>query len=228
MLTIFCFRLVLASQQFESCFQDWLQGHNIWSPDICPCCVSSAQHALKYWLCMPRLRIEPRTISLYTLEADYVDSDSEEHNHLQDAITKGWFRKVPTEEDSPVNVKHLLLTAREIAGAMSYLHDEDILHSDLTGGNILLGASTKDERGYTALVSLSLMSGGCRRILCCQVYAVLLQRSPSMLLGTASRNELAPAKLSDWCCLLCFAALSSSCSSSAALVKHAARHCQQE
>ena len=57
-----------------------------------------------------------------------------------------------------MNVKHLLLTAREIAGAMSYLHDEDILHSDLTGGNILLGTSNKDERGYTALVSLLLDS----------------------------------------------------------------------
>ena len=113
-----------------------------------------SMHSRFEFICQGR---SPYNITAYSGGSDSC-SDCEERDHLQDAITKGWFRQVPTEEDSPVNVKHLLLTAREIAGAMSYLHDEDILHSDLTGGNILLGTSNKDERGYTALVSF--VAGG--------------------------------------------------------------------
>ena len=41
-------------------------------------------------------------------------------------------------------------TAREIASALTYLHSLDILHGDLSGGNILLGSSNKDVRGFVA------------------------------------------------------------------------------
>ena len=36
---------------------------------------------------------------------------------------------------------------------MCYLHSLDILHGDLTGGNILLISSNKDLRGFIAKVS---------------------------------------------------------------------------
>lgn len=36
---------------------------------------------------------------------------------------------------------------------MCYLHGKDILHGDLTGGNILLRAEAGDERGYIAKVA---------------------------------------------------------------------------
>ena len=41
-------------------------------------------------------------------------------------------------------------TAREIASALTYLHSLDILHGDLSGGNILLASSNKDVRGFVA------------------------------------------------------------------------------
>ena len=41
-------------------------------------------------------------------------------------------------------------TAREIASALTYLHQLDILHGDLSGGNILLASSNKDPRGFVA------------------------------------------------------------------------------
>ena len=37
---------------------------------------------------------------------------------------------------------------------MCYLHSLDILHGDLTGGNILLISSNKDLRGFIAKVCL--------------------------------------------------------------------------
>ena len=44
-------------------------------------------------------------------------------------------------------------TAHEIAAALAYLHSQDLLHGDLTGGNILLASSDADERGFTAKVA---------------------------------------------------------------------------
>ena len=45
-------------------------------------------------------------------------------------------------------------TAREIAAGMAYLHGMDILHGDLTAGNILLSsADAADARGFTAKVA---------------------------------------------------------------------------
>ena len=45
-------------------------------------------------------------------------------------------------------------TAREIASGMAYLHNMDILHGDLTAGNILLSsADAADARGFNAKVA---------------------------------------------------------------------------
>lgn len=43
-------------------------------------------------------------------------------------------------------------TALEIASALAYLHDINILHGDLSGGNILLTSSSKDARKFTCKV----------------------------------------------------------------------------
>lgn len=44
-------------------------------------------------------------------------------------------------------------TAKEIASAMLHLHNSNILHGDLSGGNVLLVSSEKDlERGWYAKV----------------------------------------------------------------------------
>lgn len=56
-------------------------------------------------------------------------------------------------------------TAREIASALTYLHQLDILHGDLSGGNILLASSNKDPRGFVAKaralpMSLKITVGG--------------------------------------------------------------------
>jgi len=44
-------------------------------------------------------------------------------------------------------------TAHEIASALAYLHGQNLLHGDLTGGNILLCNSDADERGFSAKVA---------------------------------------------------------------------------
>ena len=47
---------------------------------------------------------------------------------------------------------NILVTAREIAAALAYLHTSDVLHGDLTGNNILLASSHKDTRAFTVKV----------------------------------------------------------------------------
>ena len=44
-------------------------------------------------------------------------------------------------------------TAGEIAAALCYLHDKDIMHGDLCSGNILLSVASRDKRGFVAKVA---------------------------------------------------------------------------
>ncbi|KAG2454256.1 hypothetical protein HYH02_001289 [Chlamydomonas schloesseri] len=70
---------------------------------------------------------------------------------LTDAIERGWFRKRHSLFE--VDYRALILTAREVAAAMTYLHSRNILHGDLTGTNVLLTASDRDERHFAAKVA---------------------------------------------------------------------------
>ena len=65
-------------------------------------------------------------------------------------------------------------TALEIASALAYLHSLNILHGDLSGGNILLTSSNKDTRKFTCKVpvpSANARSG--RSALCTMMLRVL-------------------------------------------------------
>lgn len=85
--------------------------------------------------------------------------------NVQDAVDRGWFcvrtESIPQPEP---DIAAILNTAWEIAGAMAYLHQQGILHGDLTGGNVLLSSNDKDSRGFVAKVLPPLAA-----MLCCVV-----------------------------------------------------------
>ena len=76
---------------------------------------------------------------------------------MQDAIEYKQFQTESQDGQITVKLDALLSTAYEIASAMQYLHSLDILHGDLTAGNVLLSASSsvsEDPRGFVAKVPL--------------------------------------------------------------------------
>ena len=79
------------------------------------------------------------------------------------------------------------MTAREIAAGMAYLHGDNILHGDLTAGNILLVSSPKDRRQFSAKVGcarLQLPAYGRQTRLSCLLAATPVRRrcsSPAFL-----------------------------------------------
>lgn len=79
---------------------------------------------------------------------------------LSDAIQRGWLLSVCDGAPQPGHVSMLkaLTTAREVAGALEYLHSQNVLHGDLNGNNILLAGAPvsqdrQDQRGFTAKVA---------------------------------------------------------------------------
>jgi serine/threonine protein kinase len=79
---------------------------------------------------------------------------------LSDAIQRGWLLSVRDGAPQPgqLNLSRALATAREVAGAMEYLHGASVLHGDLNGNNILLAGAPlapdrADHRGFTAKVA---------------------------------------------------------------------------
>ena len=71
----------------------------------------------------------------------------------QDAVDRGWLYTSHASHSTGVtDLQKLLLTALELAKALAYLHSMDIMHGDLTGGNVLLQSSAttpEDPRGFT-------------------------------------------------------------------------------
>ncbi|KAL4427124.1 hypothetical protein ABPG77_001128 [Micractinium sp. CCAP 211/92] len=75
---------------------------------------------------------------------------------LGDAVARGWLR-TRRSQDAPPHLLAVLLTAQEIASALAYLHSRNILHGDLTPGNVLLCTAPpllrrhpRDPRGFQA------------------------------------------------------------------------------
>ena len=67
---------------------------------------------------------------------------------LQEACDKGVF-----QVDGAPSAPAILRTALEIAEGMAFLHDRGIVHSDLTGGNILLASAEDAPHGVTTKVA---------------------------------------------------------------------------
>ncbi|GAB4816981.1 hypothetical protein N2152v2_004027 [Parachlorella kessleri] len=88
-----------------------------------------------------------QTLSLWIIQ-EYANCGS-----LNDAIERGDFKVTPTPNSQP-NMPHVLLTAKDTAGAVSYMHGHGILHGDLTGSNVLLTSHVLgDDRGFCAKVA---------------------------------------------------------------------------
>lgn len=75
---------------------------------------------------------------------------------VQEGIEQGWFRKPPEASIllGRPDLDSILSTAREIADALCYLHEANILHGDLTGNNILLASSDADDRRFIVKVNI--------------------------------------------------------------------------
>jgi len=71
---------------------------------------------------------------------------------LTNAAECGWLRK-ERKIDSPPCMPVVLRTLLDLASAMAYLHDQKIIHADLTGRNVLLASSDKHEHGFVAKVA---------------------------------------------------------------------------
>lgn len=75
---------------------------------------------------------------------------------LLDAVDRGWLLDQASHFSGVLGLNKLLLTALELAGALAYLHRLDIMHGDLTGGNVMLHsapATEQDQRGFTVKVA---------------------------------------------------------------------------
>lgn len=73
---------------------------------------------------------------------------------LQRAIERGWFRKVRSMVAGAPNMAAVLSTAAEVAAAMGHLHEHNIIHGDLSNGNVLLCSSETDPRGFISKVTI--------------------------------------------------------------------------
>ncbi|KAA6422720.1 MAG: mixed lineage kinase, partial [Trebouxia sp. A1-2] len=86
------------------------------------------------------------------LMLEYCDKGS-----LLDAVDRGWlYTSTSSHFTGLTDLKKLLLTALELANALAYLHSVDVMHGDLTGGNVLLHSSPitpADPRGFIVKVA---------------------------------------------------------------------------
>ena len=75
---------------------------------------------------------------------------------MQDAVDRGWlYTSTASHFTGVTDLRKLLLTALELANALAYLHSVDVMHGDLTGGNVLLHSSPitpTDPRGFIVKV----------------------------------------------------------------------------
>jgi len=72
-------------------------------------------------------------------------------------VDRGWLLDEASHFSGVLGLNKLLLTALELAEALAYLHRLDIMHGDLTGGNVMLHSAPvteQDSRGFTVKVQL--------------------------------------------------------------------------
>ena len=71
-------------------------------------------------------------------------------------MDRGWlYTSTASHFTGLTDLRKLLLTALELANALAYLHSVDVMHGDLTGGNVLLHSSPitpTDPRGFIVKV----------------------------------------------------------------------------
>ncbi|DBA75652.1 hypothetical protein WJX79_010067 [Trebouxia sp. C0005] len=75
---------------------------------------------------------------------------------LLDAVDRGWLLDETSHFSGVLGLNKLLLTALELAKALAYLHRLDIMHGDLTGGNVMLHSAPVtelDPRSFTVKVA---------------------------------------------------------------------------
>lgn len=74
---------------------------------------------------------------------------------LVDAVERGWLREggQAGRDTGPTSLQAVVLTAREVASALQYLHSMDIVHGDLSGNNVMLVSSSMDPRGFSSKVA---------------------------------------------------------------------------
>lgn len=70
---------------------------------------------------------------------------------LYDALDRGYLRNTPELSAAP-SFSIILATALDIASALRYLHEENIVHGDLSGNNVML-SSSPNSRGFLALLT---------------------------------------------------------------------------
>jgi serine/threonine protein kinase len=72
---------------------------------------------------------------------------------LVDAVVKGWFRTDRRPSQGEVDIRAVAMTAMEVASAVYLLHERNIVHGDLSGGNVLLTYSKTNLHGFRAKVA---------------------------------------------------------------------------
>ena len=101
---------------------------------------------------------------------------------VQDAVDRGWLYTSRASHFTGVtDLKKLLLTALELANALAYLHSVDVMHGDLTGGNVLLHSSPitpMDPRGFIVkvwrlLAALRSVCDNCMLLSCWSLHACI-------------------------------------------------------
>ena len=70
---------------------------------------------------------------------------------MYDALDRGHFRETPELKAAP-SLPIIVASALDIARALRYLHEENIVHGDLSGNNVML-SHANNSRGFVALVT---------------------------------------------------------------------------
>eukprot|EP00193_Tetraselmis_chui_P008054 CAMPEP_0177758852 /NCGR_PEP_ID=MMETSP0491_2-20121128/4412_1 /TAXON_ID=63592 /ORGANISM="Tetraselmis chuii, Strain PLY429" /LENGTH=689 /DNA_ID=CAMNT_0019274627 /DNA_START=84 /DNA_END=2153 /DNA_ORIENTATION=- len=70
---------------------------------------------------------------------------------LVDAVERGWLKKARSIHAAPDMIP-MYLTLKDVADGMAEIHNQNIMHADLNGRNVMLKYSDTDPRGFTAKV----------------------------------------------------------------------------